>query len=74
MPQFEYQVRTSAGKQLKGKLTASDKGSAMEELRKRGLLYFRWLNRNLLFCRWKFILVIRLRRLISLFIAASSLP
>lgn len=40
MPQFEYQVRTSAGKQLKGKLTASDKGTAMEELRKRGLTVF----------------------------------
>ncbi|MBW4081632.1 type II secretion system F family protein [Paenibacillus sp. S150] len=40
MPQFEYQVRTNAGKQLKGKLTASDKSSAMDELRKRGLTVF----------------------------------
>ncbi|NGM82337.1 type II secretion system F family protein [Paenibacillus sp. 7124] len=40
MPQFEYQVRTSGGKQLKGKLTALDKPSAMEELRKRGLTVF----------------------------------
>lgn len=40
MPLFEYQVRTHAGKQIKGKLTASDKASAMEELRKRGLTVF----------------------------------
>lgn len=40
MPQFEYQVKTSAGKQLKGKLTAQDKSTAMEELRKRGLTVF----------------------------------
>lgn len=40
MPQFEYQVRTNAGKQLKGKLTASDKATAMDELRKRGLTVF----------------------------------
>ncbi|MEK4004078.1 type II secretion system F family protein [Paenibacillus sp. FSL H3-0333] len=40
MPQFEYQVRTNAGKQLKGKLTASDKSTAMDELRKRGLTVF----------------------------------
>ncbi|SEU14709.1 type II secretion system F family protein [Paenibacillus sp. NFR01] len=40
MPQFEYQVRTNAGKSLKGKLTAMDKASAMDELRKRGLTVF----------------------------------
>lgn len=40
MAQFEYQVRTNAGKQLKGKLTASDKATAMDELRKRGLTVF----------------------------------
>ncbi|MBY9077577.1 type II secretion system F family protein [Paenibacillus sp. HN-1] len=40
MPQFEYLVRTSGGRQLKGKLTAQDKPSAMEELRKRGLTVF----------------------------------
>lgn len=40
MPLFEYEVRTHAGKQLKGKLTASDKPAAMEELRKRGLTVF----------------------------------
>ncbi|ETT80069.1 type II secretion system protein [Paenibacillus sp. FSL R7-277] len=40
MPQFEYQVKTHAGKQLKGKLTATDKSIAMEELRKRGLTVF----------------------------------
>lgn len=40
MPLFEYQVRTLAGKQLKGKLTATDKPTAMEELRKRGLTVF----------------------------------
>lgn len=40
MEQFEYQVKTSGGKQLKGKLSAVDKASAMEELRKRGLTVF----------------------------------
>lgn len=40
MPQFEYQVRTNTGKPLKGKLTAMDKASAMDELRKRGLTVF----------------------------------
>lgn len=40
MPQFEYQVKTTGGKVLKGKLTAMDKPSAMEELRKRGLTVF----------------------------------
>lgn len=40
MPQFEYLVKTTAGKELKGKLTAHDKPSAMEELRKRGLTVF----------------------------------
>ncbi|WP_422658543.1 type II secretion system F family protein [Paenibacillus sp. EC2-1] len=40
MQQFEYQVKTSGGKQLRGKLSAVDKASAMEELRKRGLTVF----------------------------------
>ncbi len=40
MPQFEYQVKTASGRQLKGKLTAMDKPSAMEELKKRGLTVF----------------------------------
>jgi len=40
MPQFEYQVRTINGKQLKGVLTASDKTTAMDELRRRGLTVF----------------------------------
>lgn len=40
MPQFEYVVRTSGGKDLKGKLTALDKPSAMDELRKRNLTVF----------------------------------
>lgn len=40
MQQFEYQVKTSGGKQLRGKLSAVDKSSAMEELRKRGLTVF----------------------------------
>jgi len=40
MAQFEYQVRTNSGKQLKGTLNATDKTAAMEELRKRGLTVF----------------------------------
>ncbi|MGF7049503.1 type IV pilus assembly protein PilC [Paenibacillus sp. DS2015] len=40
MPQFEYQVKTGSGKSLKGILTAMDKPSAMEDLRKRGLTVF----------------------------------
>ncbi|WP_458120006.1 type II secretion system F family protein [Paenibacillus sp. Z6-24] len=40
MPQFEYQVRTVNGKQLKGTLTAADKTTAMDELRRRGLTVF----------------------------------
>lgn len=46
MPQFEYQVRTGGGKQLKGKLNASDKAAAMEELRKRGLKVFSLVEKN----------------------------
>ncbi|ULO07979.1 type II secretion system F family protein [Paenibacillus sp. 19GGS1-52] len=46
MPLFEYQVKTSAGKQIKGKLTATDKPSAMEELRKRGLTVFSLIERK----------------------------
>lgn len=40
MPQFEYQIKTASGKQLKGKLSAVDKSTAMEELRKRGVTVF----------------------------------
>ncbi|WP_172198324.1 type II secretion system F family protein [Saccharibacillus qingshengii] len=46
MAQFEYQVRTGSGKQLKGKLNASDKAAAMEELRKRGLKVFSLVEKN----------------------------
>ncbi|OAB42962.1 type II secretion system F family protein [Paenibacillus glacialis] len=46
MPQFEYQVRTGTGKQIKGKLTAQDKSIAMEELRKRGLTVFSLIERK----------------------------
>lgn len=46
MPLFEYQVKTTAGKQIKGKLTATDKPSAMEELRKRGLTVFSLIERK----------------------------
>jgi type IV pilus assembly protein PilC len=46
MPQFEYQVRTSAGKQIKGKLTAHNKSTAMEELRKRGLIVLSLIERK----------------------------
>lgn len=46
MPQFEYQVKTIAGKQLKGKLNATDKAIAMEELRKRGLTVFSLVERK----------------------------
>ncbi|WP_235680265.1 type II secretion system F family protein [Paenibacillus albicereus] len=38
MAQFQYHVKSSAGKQLKGMLTAMDKSSAVEELRRRGLV------------------------------------
>ncbi|MBO2944816.1 type II secretion system F family protein [Paenibacillus sp. F411] len=40
MQQFEYQVKTGNGRMLKGKLSAADKPSAMEELRRRGLTVF----------------------------------
>jgi len=40
MPLYEYQVRTAAGKAIKGTLTATNKPTAMEELRKRGLTVF----------------------------------
>lgn len=40
MPQYEYQVKTAGGKALKGKLTAMDKSTAMEELKKRGLTVY----------------------------------
>ncbi|AIQ76808.1 MULTISPECIES: type II secretion system F family protein [Paenibacillus] len=46
MPLFEYQVKTSAGKSIKGKLTATDKPTAMEELRKRGLTVFSLIERK----------------------------
>ncbi|RED61704.1 type II secretion system F family protein [Cohnella lupini] len=38
MPEFNYHVKSVNGKQLKGKLTAMSKSSAMDELRKRGLV------------------------------------
>ncbi|MBB3108730.1 type IV pilus assembly protein PilC [Paenibacillus phyllosphaerae] len=38
MAQFAYHVKSGSGKQLKGKMTAVDKSSAVEELRKRGLV------------------------------------
>lgn len=38
MAQFQYHVKSASGRQLKGKLTASSKSSAMEELRKRNLV------------------------------------
>lgn len=40
MKQFQYQVRTVNGKELKGTLSASDKTAALEELRRRGLTVF----------------------------------
>ncbi|MEK4158930.1 type II secretion system F family protein [Paenibacillus sp. FSL R10-2779] len=46
MPLFEYQVKTAAGKSIKGKLTATDKPTAMEELRKRGLTVFSLIERK----------------------------
>jgi type IV pilus assembly protein PilC len=46
MPLFEYQVKTTAGKSIKGKLTATDKPTAMEELRKRGLTVFSLIERK----------------------------
>lgn len=46
MPLFEYQVKTAAGKPIKGKLTATDKSTAMEELRKRGLTVFSLIERK----------------------------
>lgn len=46
MALFEYQVKTSSGRQIKGKLTASDKPAAMEELRKRGLTVFSLVERK----------------------------
>ncbi|UJF35976.1 type II secretion system F family protein [Paenibacillus hexagrammi] len=36
MPDFVYDVRSSSGKTLKGRLAASDKSSAVEELRRKG--------------------------------------
>lgn len=46
MALFEYQVKTAAGRPIKGKLTASDKPAAMEELRKRGLIVFSLVERK----------------------------
>ncbi|MNO34360.1 Type II secretion system protein F [compost metagenome] len=37
MPQYMYHVKSNSGKHLKGKFSAMDKSSAVEELRKRGL-------------------------------------
>lgn len=36
MSEFLYEVRGSSGKQLKGKISASDKSTAVEELRRKG--------------------------------------
>ncbi|MDD9267824.1 type II secretion system F family protein [Paenibacillus sp. GCM10023248] len=36
MSEFLYEVRSSGGKQLKGKILASDKSTAVEELRRKG--------------------------------------
>jgi type IV pilus assembly protein PilC len=38
MPEFQYHVKSTSGRQLKGKLSASNKSSAMDELRKRNLI------------------------------------
>ncbi|TYP70109.1 type II secretion system F family protein [Paenibacillus methanolicus] len=38
MAQFAYHVKSSSGRQLKGKISAMDKATAVEELRKRGLI------------------------------------
>ncbi|WP_308637907.1 type II secretion system F family protein [Paenibacillus silvisoli] len=38
MAQFAYHVKTGTGKQLRGKMSAMDKSTAVEELRKRGLV------------------------------------
>ncbi|MNO37892.1 Type II secretion system protein F [compost metagenome] len=46
MPLFEYQVKTVTGKSIKGKLTATDKPTAMGELRKRGLTVFSLIERK----------------------------
>lgn len=35
MPQYTYHVKSNSGKHLKGKFSAMDKSSAVEELRKR---------------------------------------
>lgn len=40
MKQFEYVIKTNRGKQLRGKLGATDKKAAMEELRKRDVTVF----------------------------------
>ncbi|MFD2411779.1 type II secretion system F family protein [Paenibacillus rhizoplanae] len=46
MALFEYQVKTPAGRPIKGKLTATDKPAAMDELRKRGLTVFSLIERK----------------------------
>lgn len=46
MALFEYQVKTPAGRPIKGKLTATDKPAAMDELRKRGLTVFSLVERK----------------------------
>lgn len=38
MSEYLYEVRGSSGKQLKGKITATDKSTAVEELRKKGYI------------------------------------
>lgn len=46
MALFEYQVKTAAGRPIKGKLTATDKPAAMDELRKRNLTVFSLVERK----------------------------
>lgn len=46
MALFEYQVKTAAGRPIKGRLTATDKPAAMDELRKRGLTVFSLVERK----------------------------
>ncbi|MBP2001576.1 type IV pilus assembly protein PilC [Paenibacillus shirakamiensis] len=46
MPQFEYRVKTASGRDLTGKLTAADKSTAMEDLRKRNVTVFSLKEQN----------------------------
>lgn len=40
MKQFEYVIKTASGKEIRGKLSAADKKTAMEELRKRDVTVY----------------------------------